>query len=129
MYVGTVVSFDFTHTLWQNLYILAICSTFFLVLNVYMHIQYLLSPSLAHTPTANGHGSPVHFFNQPQVFTQSLDSRYGPSFPLAAAPPSSSSTADLDLDPEEDNMFAKALRERKLRSVQTNDRSNPVVGR
>lgn len=54
--------------------------------------------------------------------TKSLDSRHAP--PLQRSAP-----LDLDLEPEEDNMFARALREKKLRSVQTNDRSNPLVGR
>ncbi|CAI8009235.1 Protein MTSS 1 [Geodia barretti] len=85
-------------------------------------------PAVALKPSraSNGHGgSPVHSFMQSPAFSQSLDG--WPAPPPFHQPPSSS--ADLELDPEEDNMFARALRERKLRSVQTNDRSDPLVGR
>lgn len=70
-------------------------------------------------PSANGHGPPLQAI---RGMTQSLDTRHAP-------PPQFSPKQGLDLEPDEDNIFARALREKRLRSVQTNDRSNPVVGR
>lgn len=86
-----------------------------------MIIYLILPPS---NNTANGHGPG---FTQPQSFTQSLDSHHGIGSQFTQAP--SPADVDLDLGPEEDNMFARALREKKLRSVQTDDRSNPLVWR
>ena len=88
-------------------------------------VVYLLSSLFPSLSQQTGHG-PSSSGSQAS-FTQSLDPRYSGSHLQQASSPATAE--DLDLNPEEDNMFARALRERKLRSVQTNDRSNPLVDR